>query len=123
MDETGKTVNLNLKKGEDVVISDATIQKLKVTGELIPDNYSLEQNYPNPFNPTTTIEYSLGYDGFVRLSLYNILGEEVALLVNTQQKAGKYGINFDAKELSSGVYIYKIVTENFTLAKKLMITK
>jgi len=123
MDETGKNVNVNLKAGEDMVIIESTIQKLIVSGELLPTVCSLEQNYPNPFNPSTVIKYSLKNDGLVKLAVYNLLGEEVALFVNTEQKAGIHEINFDAGKLASGVYVYRIVSENFTASKKLMLIK
>ncbi|MCW8804166.1 MAG: T9SS type A sorting domain-containing protein, partial [Ignavibacteriaceae bacterium] len=89
----------------------------------IPAVYALEQNYPNPFNPSTTINYSIAEDGFVKLSVYNMLGEEVATVVNTTQKAGKYEVNFNASKLSSGVYVYRIEATNFTASKKLMLLK
>jgi hypothetical protein len=88
-----------------------------------PAEYALEQNYPNPFNPSTTIKYSIAEDGFVRLSVFNLLGEEVATLVNNTQKAGRYEVQFNASELSSGVYIYTIETSSFTSSKKLMLMK
>ncbi len=91
MDETGKAINVNLKAGEDIVINDASVMKLMVSGELIPAQYSLEQNYPNPFNPSTVIEFSLPEDvSNVKLSIYNALGEKVAELVNTSLTAGRY---------------------------------
>ncbi len=106
MDETGKTVNVNLKAGEDVVISDATIQKLMVSGEMIPAEYALEQNYPNPFNPSTVIEFSLPENvGNVKLSIYNALGEKVAELVNTALAAGKYQYQWNAQRSYRNVYL------------------
>jgi hypothetical protein len=89
----------------------------------LPLEYTLEQNYPNPFNPTTTINYAIAEDGFVKLAVYNMLGEEVATIVNNIQKAGRYEVNFNASGLSSGVYIYRIETTNFTSSKKLMLMK
>jgi photosystem II stability/assembly factor-like uncharacterized protein len=96
-------------------------------------SFYLTQNYPNPFNPSTTIKYSIAEDGFVKLAIYNMLGEEVATLVNTTQKAGKYEVNFsaiggsasggNAYRLSSGVYIYRIETANFAASKKLILMK
>jgi len=89
----------------------------------IPIEYSLEQNYPNPFNPSTTIKYSIPEEGFVKLAVYNMLGEEVAMIVNASQKAGRYEVNFNANGLSSGVYIYRIEAANYTSSKKLMLMK
>jgi len=86
-------------------------------------NSYLFQNYPNPFNPSTTIKYSLAGDGFVKLAVYNMLGEEVATIVNATQKAGRYEVNFNASDLSSGVYVYRIEAGNFISAKKLMLLK
>jgi len=124
MDETGKLINLNLKKGEDVVISDGTIQKLMVTGELIPDKYSLEQNYPNPFNPSTVIEFSLPENvSNVKLTIYSILGEKVAELVNTSLIAGKYSYTWNAGSVATGMYIYELRTDKSLLIKKMLFLK
>jgi hypothetical protein len=79
---------------------------------IIPDNYVLYQNYPNPFNSYTIINYELPEEAFVRLIIYDVLGKEVKRLVNEEKSAGKYTIQFDADNLSSGVYFYKISFEN-----------
>ncbi len=97
-------------------------EELNVEVEL-PIEYSLEQNYPNPFNPSTTIKYSIPEEGIVKLAVYNMLGEEVATIVNASQKAGRYEVNFNATGLSSGVYVYRIEAANFTASKKLMLMK
>lgn len=89
----------------------------------IPTNFVLEQNYPNPFNPSTTIRFSLPKDGFVSLKVFNLLGQEVASLVNENKTAGNYEINFNASNLSSGVYLYRIKSENYTAVKKLTLLK
>ncbi len=124
MDETGKNVNVNLKSGEDVVISDATIQKLMVTGELIPAEYALEQNYPNPFNPSTVIEFSLPEDvSNVKLSIYNALGEKVAELVNSALTAGRYQYQWNAQNVATGMYIYELRTDKFVSMKKMILLK
>jgi hypothetical protein len=123
-DETGKIVNANLESGQDIVISDATINKLMVTGELIPAEYSLEQNYPNPFNPNTTIEFSLPEDvSNVKLSIYNVLGEKVAELVNTALVAGKYSYQWNASNVATGIYIYELRTDKFVSIKKMVLMK
>jgi hypothetical protein len=89
----------------------------------IPVKYSLEQNYPNPFNPTTKIKFQIPSEGVVKLKIFNILGQEVATLVNEQMKAGSYSVDFNASKISSGVYIYRIETGTFTSVKKMMLLK
>jgi WD40 repeat protein len=89
----------------------------------IPDNYSLSQNYPNPFNPSTTIDYQLPVSGFVKISVFDVLGQEVKTLVNEYKQAGSYNVRFDASELPSGVYFYKITSNDFTSTKKLTLIK
>ncbi|MDP2365757.1 MAG: T9SS type A sorting domain-containing protein, partial [Ignavibacteria bacterium] len=88
-----------------------------------PLEYSLSQNYPNPFNPTTQINYSIKEAGLVQLRVYDILGKEIANLVNENKEAGFYSIEFDASQLSSGLYIYQLTTTGFTQARKMMLTK
>jgi hypothetical protein len=83
----------------------------------------LEQNYPNPFNPTTNIKFSLPNTGLVKLIVFDILGREVATLVNEIKSAGNYSINFDASGLSSGVYFYQLTTDNYTTTKKFTLMK
>jgi hypothetical protein len=94
-----------------------------VDDEIVANNFNLEQNYPNPFNPSTTIKYTLGERSAVTLKVYDVLGNEVANLVNTTQEAGQHSINFDASSLSSGLYIYTLNTGNFTSSKKMMLLK
>jgi hypothetical protein len=89
----------------------------------VPIEYALEQNYPNPFNPSTTIKYSIPEDGFVKLAVYNMLGEQVATLVNAQQKSGKYEINFNASNLASGIYLYRLEAQNYVSIKKMILVK
>ena len=86
-------------------------------------SYDLAQNYPNPFNPSTTISYSVPQSAYVTLKIYNILGSEVATLVNGVVEAGVHKVNFNAVNLNSGVYFYTIKSGNFTETKKLMLTK
>ena len=85
--------------------------------------FKLAQNYPNPFNPSTKINYSIQADGLVTLKVFNILGQEVATLVNDFKIAGAHTINFDASKLSSGIYLYKISSNGFNLTKKMMLIK
>ena len=89
----------------------------------LPVTFSLKQNYPNPFNPTTTIEYSIPQNSFVTLKVFNVLGKEVATLVNGQNDAGKNKVDFDATGLNSGVYFYKIEAGSFSETKKMVLLK
>ena len=89
----------------------------------LPDKYILEQNYPNPFNPSTTIKFSIPTDEFVSLSIYNIIGEKVASLLNGKISSGAHEINFNAINLTSGTYIYKLQAGSFTSTKKMMVIK
>lgn len=85
--------------------------------------FRLNQNYPNPFNPTTTISYTIPMMSNVSLKVFNILGKEVATLVNETKNAGNYSINFNASGLSSGVYFYQLTTDNITSTKKFTLMK
>lgn len=89
----------------------------------IPDKYELNQNYPNPFNPSTTIKFALPQKSSVSLIVYDILGKEVATLVNEVKEAGYYQVSFNGTNLASGTYIYRIKTEDFVETKKMLIVK
>jgi hypothetical protein len=89
----------------------------------IPDAYMLQQNYPNPFNPTTNISFSIPKAGNVELKVFDILGREAATMVNEFRPAGNYSVEFNASELSSGVYYYTIRTGEFTQTKKMVLIK
>ncbi|MEJ2105042.1 MAG: DUF4397 domain-containing protein [Ignavibacteriaceae bacterium] len=89
----------------------------------VVNDFSLEQNYPNPFNPSTSIKFSVPSSEFVTLKVYDILGKEVATLVNEQKAPGNYEVRFDAGNLASGVYIYSLKAGNFTQTRKLMLMK
>ncbi len=89
----------------------------------IPDNYSLEQNYPNPFNPATKISFNIPKESFARLTIYNILGKEVKVLVNDNISAGKYEAEFDASDLPSGTYFYRLTAGDFTHTRKMLLVK
>jgi beta-galactosidase len=85
--------------------------------------FNLSQNYPNPFNPTTKIEFRIAEFGFVSLKVYDILGQEVATLVNEEKPIGNYKVKFDGSKLTSGVYFYKLKTSSFNSVKKLLLLK
>lgn len=89
----------------------------------VPGVFSLEQNYPNPFNPSTTIKYQVPMNGLVSLKVYNLIGQEVATLVNEIQNASAYEASFDASKLSSGIYFYTLRSGNFVETKKMMLLK
>ena len=89
----------------------------------IPETIILKQNYPNPFNPTTTIEFGIPESGFVTLAVYNLLGEQVGLLVYENLSAGSYKATWDASDLPSGIYIYKLSAGEFSQSKKMILLK
>ena len=91
--------------------------------EILPSKYSLSQNYPNPFNPNTTIKYSIPNASKVRLTLFNLLGEEVTTLVNEEKIPGNYSVEFNASALTSGVYFYQLKAGEFMSVKKMMLLK
>ncbi|MCK6605833.1 MAG: T9SS type A sorting domain-containing protein [Ignavibacteriaceae bacterium] len=94
-------------------------------GELpsAPSDYALQQNYPNPFNPSTSITYSIPESGNVNLAIFDILGKEVAVLVDEKKAPGTYTVKFDASGLNSGLYIYRLTSGSFTQARKLVLLK
>ena len=107
--------------GEEAVnICSATSVKKST---IVPDHFVLEQNYPNPFNPSTTIKYSVPRYGLISLKVYDVLGNEVADLVNGMKQPGNYAVSFNGKNLASGVYIYRLKTEGFLATKKFILLK
>jgi len=114
---------INSRKKYDSVITNVGENKND-----LPTVFSLEQNYPNPFNPSTTIKYSIPTDvrgemQEVSLMVYDVLGKEVATLVNTKQSAGSYEVEFNASKLTSGVYFYRLTSGSFVEVKKMMMIK
>lgn len=91
--------------------------------EKLPTEFSLSQNFPNPFNPTTQISYKLSHSAHVQLKVYNLLGEEVASLENSQKRAGTHSVTFDASGLSSGIYYYRLQTSDFLEVKSMTLIK
>ncbi|MCI0472410.1 MAG: T9SS type A sorting domain-containing protein, partial [Ignavibacteria bacterium] len=94
-----------------------------ISNNEIPVRFFLSQNYPNPFNPVTKINYGITMASVVKVSVYNLLGKEVAVLVNDFQQAGNYYVNFDASNLSSGIYYYRIDAGEFSEVKKTTLLK
>jgi surface protein len=98
-------------------------QTTNEVNEEIPSEFALHQNYPNPFNPSTNIQFDLPKATQVKLTVFNMLGQEVAVLVNEFRNAGSYTSNFDASGLSSGVYVYQITTSSQIISRKMMLVK
>jgi hypothetical protein len=91
--------------------------------QLIADKFELMQNYPNPFNPSTNIQYAIIDRQFVSLKIFNILGDEVAILVNEEKDRGVYDVTFNAAGLSSGMYLYKLQAGSFVEMKKMILLR
>jgi probable HAF family extracellular repeat protein len=91
--------------------------------QTISGSFALNQNYPNPFNPSTSIKYSVGSGQFVQLKVYDVLGKEIATLVNEEKAAGSYKVNFNASQLSSGIYFYKLQAGSFVETKKMTLLR
>ncbi|MGB5893602.1 MAG: T9SS type A sorting domain-containing protein [Ignavibacteriaceae bacterium] len=104
-------------------VSGCTPPVTSVENEELPVSYSLSQNYPNPFNPSTSISFAIPQSGIVKLVVYDILGKEVATLLNEEKIAGAYEVNFNAKSLASGIYFYTIKAGNFSSTKKMILMK
>ncbi len=112
-----------IRNGEEKEISISSLSALTLQKVVIPTQYELSQNYPNPFNPSTVIKFGLPENSRVILEVYNVLGEKVATLVNSELKAGYYSVTFDARNLTSGVYFYRIETSKFKDVKKMILVK
>ena len=89
----------------------------------IPSSYALEQNYPNPFNPSTSIQFDLPRTGFTTLKIYNLLGQEIATLLNEIKPSGSYIVQWNALNMTSGMYFYKLTSGEFSQVKKMQFIK
>lgn len=107
---------------DEPVLGKINFKEIIVYGSGAISTYDLFQNYPNPFNPTTTIRYQIPKSGNVTLKVYDILGAEVATLVNEEKVAGKYEVNFNAI-LASGVYLYKLQANEYISVKKMVLVR
>lgn len=109
---------------QNIVISGTTTLAVSVEEETeIPTSFELQQNYPNPFNPSTNINFSLNQDGNVKLVVFNSIGQEVATILNGFLPSGKHNLKFDASNLPTGVYIYRLITSTQSLTKKMMLIR
>ncbi|MBL1215740.1 MAG: T9SS type A sorting domain-containing protein, partial [Ignavibacteriae bacterium] len=107
----------------DSLFNYSNITDVKNEKSNTPSDYRLDQNYPNPFNPNTKIRFSIPRRGNVNLKVFNILGEEIVDLVNSELKSGAYSVDFNAEDLPSGIYFYQLITENFSDVKKMILLK
>lgn len=131
--DINRNVRVNQKDTVEFMITDRAYRQAGGNGLMMmksfifnytgPKEFRLEQNYPNPFNPTTTIQYQLPADARVTLKVYDILGSEVATLVNEEQEAGYKEVKFYGSNFASGMYIYRLTSGNFSSIKKMMIIK
>lgn len=96
---------------------------MKTREEHLPERFVLEQNYPNPFNPVTVISYQLPVNSWVTLKVFNVLGQEVATLVNEKREAGRYEVEWNSADAPSGMYIYRLITGEFTAVKKMVLLR
>jgi hypothetical protein len=103
--------------------NDGSVTQVNQEVANVPAQFALLQNYPNPFNPTTTISYDLPAGGHVKLTIFDMLGRDIATLVDGRMEAGAHQVSFDASRLASGVYFYQLQTGTFVASKKLVLLK
>ena len=99
-----------------------TVTDVEINNEL-PEEFALSQNFPNPFNPSTTIKFSIPVQGSYKLKIYNIIGEQVAQLINGKLDPGHHEVHFNARNLASGVYLYNLVGKNVNITRKMILMK
>ncbi|HVO76317.1 MAG TPA: carboxypeptidase regulatory-like domain-containing protein [Ignavibacteriaceae bacterium] len=116
-------IDLNSKPVVDGINIYINLTDVNEAEKIIPEFYKLSQNYPNPFNPSTIINYEIPSSGLVTLKIYDVLGREVKTLVSEVKNPGRYNVKFDGSNLSSGLYFYRITTNNFTETKKMLMLK
>ena len=118
------TATVSLAIHNNVVICGTTSRVVGLEGQNnIPTAYALQQNFPNPFNPVSIIRYDIPKANFVRISVYDILGEEIRSLVSEEKNPGTYEVTFDAKNLPSGIYFYTIRAGEFSQSRKMILMK
>ncbi len=123
-EDTVHIVNNSLNNNKALIyVRGQGFTDVKDEKEFIKNIFTLEQNYPNPFNPTTKINFTTHKPGNIKLSISNVLGKEVITLLDSYKAAGTYTIDFNSKDLSSGVYFYKLSSGNYSLIKKMLIIK
>ena len=120
---TGNFVQNFLHNADFVDIGWENITSVDEFGTEVPNTFALNQNYPNPFNPTTTISFNLAETAEVTLDVYNVLGQEVASLVNKELPSGLHQVSFEASNLQSGTYYYRIKADSYSEVKKMVLLK
>jgi len=126
--ESSKEISIDINYSDNqqqslqMTVTPLTVTSTKPVENVIRD-YNLSQNYPNPFNPVTTIKYQIPEAGMVSLKVYNLIGQEIATLVNGQKTAGEYTVQFDARDLNSGIYFYKLTAGNKVYTRKMIVLK
>jgi len=119
-------IELNYTFGTELANQNFSLEQtvsISQTSSIVPAKYSLYQNYPNPFNPSTKIKFDIQKAGNVKMSVYNSQGQLVKDLINQFAPAGSFEVNFNAKDLSSGIYYYKMEVEGFVVTKKMLLVK
>jgi hypothetical protein len=101
----------------------ASVTSVEIVDDTRPENFILSQNYPNPFNPSTTIEFSIPEQSFVKLEVFNTLGEKITTLVTEELNTGSYKYDWYAGSLPSGIYLYRLQTATFSTSKKMILIK
>jgi hypothetical protein len=119
----GKIFFAAVRSGEEIIINNPELTTLAVSAMRSSLTYRLNQNYPNPFNPATTIRFAIPNDQFVTLKVYNLLGEQVAVLHEELMKAGAYETEFNSNNLSSGIYLYELRAGAFHQTMKMQLLK
>jgi hypothetical protein len=118
-----QTYQYEIKAGAQEIVIPGNGTAIENHGSNLPHDFRIYKNYPNPFNPTTTIKYSIPKNSDVRLAVYNLMGQEVAELVDEKQDRGYYTVAWNATDLSSGIYFYHFTTPNYQNIGKMMLVK
>ncbi len=119
----GQIIRTVLPAGEKIVLTDENIKEIDVSKIEIPVEYELSQNYPNPFNPSTKIKFGMPQKGYVKLTVFNLVGEELEVLVNEVMDPGYHVVDFTGADFASGVYLYRIEAGDFTSVRKMILLK
>jgi hypothetical protein len=114
---------ISVNNPSGIMVVRTTVNEVSFDPSVIPHEYALLQNYPNPFNPTTTIQYDLPFAGNISLTMYNVLGQEIALLADGYSNAGSYKVTWNAENTASGVYIYRLRAGDFVETRRLLLLK